>query len=762
MPDIPHNSTTTAVLTGTGDFRSSLELNQDTDWWRVELTAGLTYDFQLIGDGTGTSIDGYMALLDGLGGSITSVGDGNWLSYTAATTGRFFIEVRDNYIYDNEAEGAYVIRARMADTVLSNSATTSAIPGSGTITGSLEANSDSDWHRVELTAGQRVGFSVTSNGDLNFNDAQVRLRDQYGTILDTVSDGADYQAVWTAATSGTYFVEIVDANPYDDAPEGAYTVVSRISDNVWGNSTTTSRLIDGGILRGAIDARGDSDWHAFSVVAGRSYSFTMTGTAGADSLASMVLYLRDGAGAEIDSRIGYTTSGGAVVTWTATTTGTVYLDATYRNYSLDIGTYTLAVLSDSPVLNGTAGNDILNGGANANTVWGAAGADRILGNAGNDTLYGQSGDDTLNGGEGNDLLVGGEGNDVLNGADGFDTASFAGTGVAITVDLTRAGAQATGLGMDQLIGIEHVTGGSRADSLTGNAVGNALTGGLGDDTLLGGGGNDTLNGGTGNDLMNGGIGADTAVFAGTAAVTVDLNLTGAQNTGQGLDTLIAIEHVASGAGHDRLTGNAVANLLTGGMGNDTLLGGAGSDTLDGSFGNDVIDGGLGVDTVVLGGAGAIRINLGLASAQNTLRGIDTIRNVENVITGSGDDWIAGNAGANVLQAGLGNDTLLGGAGNDVLHAGAGHDRLTGGAGADRMTGGEGADVFIFGSRDGQDRILDWQDRADLIQITDGASRFSDLNVLQAGPDTLISFGGTTITLAGVSYWTISASDFVFG
>ncbi|MDF3607815.1 pre-peptidase C-terminal domain-containing protein [Paracoccus sp. DMF-8] len=788
MPDIPGNSTTTAVITGTGDFRSSLETNMDPDWWRVELTAGLTYNFYLIGDGTGTDIYGTLRLRDGLGGSINAANDGSWMTYTATSTGTYFIEVADLYQYNtdngnNGAEGPYVIRTQMSDRIVNSSSTTAAIARSGSINGNLEANNDSDWYRVELVAGQRVGFSVTPNGSLTFDSATVRIHDQYGAVLASASDGAGNQATYTIGTTGTYYVSVSDSNIYDTAngnggAEGAFTLISRISDNVANNNTTTSRLIDGGMLRGNIDAYGDSDWHAFSAVAGRTYTFTMTGTGGADSLASMVLFLRDGSGASLASRTGYTSSGGSVITWTASTTGTYYLDASYRDYSTNNGAYNLSVVSNSPTINGTAANDVLNGGANANTMRGGGGSDRIFGNAGNDTLYGELGNDSLSGGDGNDVLIGGLGNDLMNGGAGIDTVNFAG-GVAVTVDLTRTGPQATGYGNDTIINVENVVGGNGADRLIGNANANMLTGGggndtlnggagndalnggVGNDTLLGGAGNDTLNGGAGNDVLNGGAGIDTAVYSDNAAIRVNLGLATAQATGQGQDTLLSIENVTTGGGNDRLTGNAAANRLVSGAGNDTLSGGAGNDTLDGGLGNDVIDGGAGIDTLLFSGAGAVRVNLGATAAQNTGRGLDTIRNMENVTGSTGNDVLTGNAAANRLEGAGGNDRLFGGMGHDTLIGGAGNDRLVGGFGNDVLTGGLGADIFVFGRNEGSDRILDWQDGTDLIHINASGASYADLSVQQVGQNTQISFDGTVITLVGVSSWSIYTSDFIF-
>ena len=56
--------------------------------------------------------------------------------------------------------------------------------------------------------------------------------------------------------------------------------------------------------------------------------------------------------------------------------------------------------------------------------------------------------------------------------------------------------------------------------------------------------------------------------------------------------------------------------------------------------------------------------------------------IENVVAGSGDDFIAGNAIANDLDGREGNDRIWGSGGDDILEGGAGADRLDGDAGSD--------------------------------------------------------------------------------
>jgi Ca2+-binding RTX toxin-like protein len=147
-------------------------------------------------------------------------------------------------------------------------------------------------------------------------------------------------------------------------------------------------------------------------------------------------------------------------------------------------------------------------------------------------------------------------------------------------------------------------GGAGNDILTGRAGDDYLNGGLNRDNLIGGGGNDTLEGGFADDTLNGGADTDTALYDGfNGGITVNLNLSGAQNTGAaGSDTFISIENLIGDDFNDRFTGTTTQNMFEGGSGSDRLFGIGGDDTLFGGAGNDNIQGGGGDDTIT-GGLG---------------------------------------------------------------------------------------------------------------------------------------------------------------
>jgi Ca2+-binding RTX toxin-like protein len=288
--------------------------------------------------------------------------------------------------------------------------------------------------------------------------------------------------------------------------------------------------------------------------------------------------------------------------------------------------------------------------------------------------------------------------------------------------------------------------GDMADTAKILRVAATVVGGSGDDVLTGGPQADTLTGGSGDDLIDGGLGADTLdggpgvdaldYSSRDKGVVVDLALSDpvAGEPGE-QDTVKGFEKVLGGAGDDVLLGTA---------GPETLLGGAGDDRLNGRGGADVLAGGAGRDTAdysdrsealqltIGGGAVSGSAVDGPAGARDTIDGT-----VEQLVGGSGDDRLTGDAGDNALDGGPGADDLIGRAGEDAadytgrqdalqlrndgqpvsgsaldgpvgardtietdvedLWGGNGADTLVGNSGDNLLNGGPGADVLAGGA-----------------------------------------------------------------
>jgi Ca2+-binding RTX toxin-like protein len=344
-------------------------------------------------------------------------------------------------------------------------------------------------------------------------------------------------------------------------------------------------------------------------------------------------------------------------------------------------------------LTGTAGDDILTGGTGNDTLTGGIGADSLNGAGGTDTasyadnhggvfadlragrgygnaaegdtysdienligsdfadfLIGNDGANRLEGRGGDDALVGGIGADALVGGAGIDTAGYDDNWGAVFVNLNIGQGFGNAAQGDTYQGIENVLGTAFADFIIGDGAANRLDGAAGADILVGS---------VGADALVGGAGIDTASYEDNwGAVFVNLTLgQGFGNAAQG-DTYDGIEN---------LTGSIFGDFFIGDNGVNRLDGGAGGDVLVGSVGADHLIGGGGSDTASYeDNWGAVSANLSVGQGFGNAAQGDTYDGIENLRGSIFNDFLIGDAGANVLAGGRGNDGLVGGAGADMF------------------------------------------------------------------------------------------------
>ncbi|MEM7546496.1 MAG: calcium-binding protein [Pseudomonadota bacterium] len=201
------------------------------------------------------------------------------------------------------------------------------------------------------------------------------------------------------------------------------------------------------------------------------------------------------------------------------------------------------------------------------------------------------------------------------------------------------------------------------------------------------------------------------------------------------------DYIFVGGGDDRVHGEEGNDVIFGGSGDDRLRGGRDNDTLFGGSGDDRLRGDEGAD-VVVGGAGRDRLK-GKA----------------------GDDTLEGGSGADRVNGGGGDDVVNGGGGNDRLKGNSGNDALDGGAGSDRYKGGLGEDIFIFGVDGKLDRIQDFQDGVDRVDLSAfglGGIDEAVRNAVQDGLDVLVDLGsGDVIKFHNISLLELTEDDFIF-
>jgi hypothetical protein len=340
----------------------------------------------------------------------------------------------------------------------------------------------------------------------------------------------------------------------------------------------------------------------------------------------------------------------------------------------------------------------IRGGDGADILYGGPATDFLSGDycrcgstsGGDDQLLGRGDRDFLVGEVGNDRLDGGPGRDEFHGGSGIDTADYSSRTARVDVNLVVA-YQDGEAGEDDNVrdDVENIRGGSGDDVLTGNSEPNRLEGNWGTDRLDGGGGNDLLDGGDGGDtgdvylddgdtLIGGNGPLDYALYD-TRNTAVTVTLDGVANDGrygEGDNVGVDVEGVVGGNGNDTLIGNGrVTNFLYGGPGEADRLDGG-----DGACGYangyvlcqapfaDFLDGGPGTGDTADYSSRDAALSLTLDGVDNdgAVGEQDQLWAVENLVGGSGDDYISGNASSNRLTGGPGADGLYGWGGPDFI------------------------------------------------------------------------------------------------
>ena len=165
-------------------------------------------------------------------------------------------------------------------------------------------------------------------------------------------------------------------------------------------------------------------------------------------------------------------------------------------------------------------------------------------------------------------------------------------------------------------------------------------------------------------------------------------------------TLVDIENVILTDLDDYFIGDDGDNTITAGQGNDEVRASGGNDVIIETLGggDDIYDGQAGLDLVDYSASQTdLLIDLG-ATANNASGediGLDQLLSIESVLTGEGNDQLAGDTLSNYFDGGFGDDLIDGRASDDIILGNNGNDHITGGSGADIIDGGAGNDTASY-------------------------------------------------------------------
>ena len=765
--NIPADITTTEVLEVGVPRSEVIDVSGDRDWFAVTLVAGQTYEISVIGQLQGATppvTDTFVALYDANGalinsdddaGSHTSVFGYNdaLLTFTAGTTGTYYVEADAL----GALTGAYIVtvETRADDSVLNGPASAVTIDVGGSLTGTIDYNADQDWFAIELVAGETYEFVLDVEGFSNtLPDGFLSFHDENGVRLafdDDSGEGLGSRIVYTADTSGTYYISAQGFTGNSTPSTGNYTLRTGFTDPLtpldaidWGtilsSNTVSVYFAEAGEFFGGETSVGWLDYEREAALAALNeiseyvnLTFVEAETAGnatfklvtiaeADFLGSFAppgttnagvgVFVRNGAGW---TETGLQKGGFGYVTLIhefGHGLGLAHPHDTGGNSNImpgvtdsqDRGIFDLnqGVFTTMSYVDGWAASPF---GTSPNLAHGWQATMMAVDLAVLQAKYGASernSDDTVYTlPDGN---VSGSYWEAIWDTGGTDTLRYTGTRDAV-LDLREATLQYEEGGGGFLSYAYGIYGGFTiaAGALIENAQGSS-----GNDTIIGNAANNFFEGFGGADAFDGGEGIDTVSYLGASGI-IELNLETGVGTGDAEgDTFINIEtiigsgfsDVITGDGNDNfIDGSGGADLITGGAGNDTLLGDAQNDTIYGGLGDDLILGGLGAD-FLYGGEGNDQIQGG--NRNDRLfgeQGNDKLfagRGFDIIEGGEGDDLIRGGDDEDDIFAGSGNDVVFGGTQSDILRGEDGDDLLFGRGGFDRLIGGDGNDELDGG------------------------------------------------------------------
>ena len=366
--DFTAGTDTAGAVTVDGSATGEIELGRDHDWFAVTLEAGKTYLFDLEGSRTdaGTLSDPYLRGIHDAAGDLIAgtennnggTGKNSRVAFTATEDATYYVSAGAN----GSRTGTYTLSVRVED-FTAGTDTAGAVAVGGSATGEIELARDRDWFAVELEEGKIYLFDLEGSrtGAGTLSDPYLRgIHDAEGDLIaGTTNDdfGAGYNSrvTFTATEDATYYVS---AGAYGSR-EGTYTLsVTKVTDDFAAGTSTAGAVAVGGSATGEIEFRGDRDWFAVELEAGKTYRFDLEGSP-TDAGTLHDPYLRGIHDAEGDLIAGTTDDDGGTginsrVGFTATEDATYYVSAgAYQFYGggcpafgpclPELGTYTLSV-----------------------------------------------------------------------------------------------------------------------------------------------------------------------------------------------------------------------------------------------------------------------------------------------------------------------------------------------------------------------------------------------------------------------------------
>jgi len=223
--------TATAAVTSSV-VAGNIEIGGDSDWFAVDLQAGVEYEFMT--DNLQNGMDSILVLYDTDGTTQLDINDDSPAApvflasripdnpnanFTPAQAGTYYLEVIH---YDPTAVGTYDLALRQLsggapDDHGNDAMTATALTLGQPTAGRIEVTADEDWFSIDLTTGDDFSLATITSGNttLALYDDQGNLIDQ-NDDEDAAAGKLNSKLSYTATASATYYVAIAGGN--NDTP----------------------------------------------------------------------------------------------------------------------------------------------------------------------------------------------------------------------------------------------------------------------------------------------------------------------------------------------------------------------------------------------------------------------------------------------------------------------------------------------------------------------------------------------------------------
>ena len=322
--DYRNNTTTTGNIAVNGTATGTINVANEHDWFRVDLTGNTLYEVKA------TGLDySYLSVYDASGQAVgASDADGSPLGFMPGATGTYYIDVSDgNYLEDGVRPYTLTVNA-VADDYRNNTTTTGSIAVNGTATGTINVTREHDWLRVNLTGNTLYEVSATG-----LDYSYLSVYDASGQALGTLDAYGSALGFMPGAT-GTYYIDVYGGSYLGDGAKSYTLTINEVADDYRNNTTTTGSIAVNGTVTGTINVANEHDWFRVNLTGNTLYEVTATG------LDYSSLSVFDASGQALGALDAY----GSPLGFMPGATGTYYIDVSAAGYTGNgVESYTLAI-----------------------------------------------------------------------------------------------------------------------------------------------------------------------------------------------------------------------------------------------------------------------------------------------------------------------------------------------------------------------------------------------------------------------------------